>query len=61
MKIWQSYNFDQNGYKLPGANSDKRVAKFKNENTKSLERFKRSWNNLEDVIKYEEVAQYTDT
>jgi len=54
------YNFDQNGYKASGAYYDS-VLQNLNENTKKFRAVKKKLDNLEDVIKYEEVAQYTDS
>ncbi|MCM4150211.1 hypothetical protein DHD05_01295 [Arenibacter sp. N53] len=54
------YNFDQNGYKASGAYYDSVLQNLK-ENTKKFREVKKKLDNLEDVIKYEEVAQYTDS
>ena len=54
------YNFDQNEYKPSGAYYDS-VLQNLNENTKKYREVKKKLDNLEDVIKYEEVVQYTDS
>ncbi|MDO6604323.1 tetratricopeptide repeat protein [Arenibacter palladensis] len=54
------YNFDQNQYKPSGAYYDS-VLQNLNENTKKYREVKKKLDNLEDVIKYEEVVQYTDS
>jgi hypothetical protein len=54
------YNFDRNKYKPSGAYYDS-VLQNLNENTKKYREVKKKLDNLEDVIKYEEVVQYTDS
>lgn len=54
------YNFDQNNYKASGAYYDS-VIKNLPENTKKYRFVKKKLDNLEDVIKYEDIAQYTDS
>lgn len=54
------YNFDQNQYKPSGAYYDSVLQNLK-ENTKKYREVKKKLDNLEDVIKYEEVVQYTDS
>jgi len=54
------YNFDQNEYKASGAYYDS-VMQNLTENTKKFRQVKKKLDNLEDVIKYEEVVQYTDS
>ena len=54
------YNFDQNEYKTSGAYYDSVLQNLK-ENTKKYREVKKKLDNLEDVIKYEEVVQYTDS
>ncbi|MCM4161989.1 MULTISPECIES: hypothetical protein [unclassified Arenibacter] len=54
------YNFDRNEYKPSGAYYDS-VLQNLNENTKKYREVKKKLDNLEDVIKYEEVVQYTDS
>ncbi|MCK0191633.1 hypothetical protein [Arenibacter sp. F20364] len=54
------YNFDQNKYKPSGAYYDSVLQNLK-ENTKKYREVKKKLDNLEDVIKYEEVVQYTDS
>ncbi|XHP73489.1 hypothetical protein KCTC52924_01232 [Arenibacter antarcticus] len=55
-----SYNFDQNEYRSSGAYYDS-VLQNLNENSKKHRQVKKKLDNLEDVIKYEEVVQYTDS
>jgi len=54
------YNFDRNNYKISGAYYDSVLPNLK-ENSKKYRAVKKKLDNLEDVIKYEEVAQYTDS
>ena len=54
------YNFDRNKYKPSGAYYDS-VLQNLTENTKKYREVKKKLDNLEDVIKYEEVVQYTDS
>jgi hypothetical protein len=54
------YNFDQNKYKPSGAYYDSVLQNLR-ENTKKYREVKKKLDNLEDVIKYEEVVQYTDS
>lgn len=55
-----NYNFDQNKYRPSGAYYDS-VLHNLNENSKKYRQIKKKLDNLEDVIKYEEVVQYTDS
>ncbi len=54
------YNFDQNGYKAAGAYYDSVLTNL-SENTKKYRSIKKKLDNLEDVIKYEDIAQYADS
>ena len=54
------YNFDENAYKLAGAYYDSVLTNL-NENTKKYRSTKKKRDNLEDVIKYEDIAQYADS
>lgn len=54
------YNFDKNEYKTAGAYYDSVLTNL-SENTKKFRATKKKFDNLEDVIKYEDVAQYTDS
>ncbi len=54
------YNFDQNEYKTAGAYYDSVLTNLK-ENTRKHREIKRKLDNLEDVIKYEGIAQYSDS
>ncbi|MGB3150844.1 MAG: hypothetical protein WBB27_09290 [Maribacter sp.] len=54
------YNFDQNGYKIAGAYYDSVLTNL-NENTKKYRSIKKKLDNLQDVIKYEDIAQYSDS
>lgn len=54
------YNFDKNEYKFAGAYYDSTLANLP-ENTKKYRAIKKKLDNLEDVITYEEVVQYTDS
>src|SRR5690606_10383206 len=54
------YNFDHNGYRLAGAYYDS-VLQNLGENSKKFREVKKKRDNLEDVIKYEEVVRYTDS
>ena len=54
------YNFDQNTYKVAGAYYDSVLTNLA-ENTKKFRAVKKKFDNLEDVIKYEDVVQYADS
>ncbi len=54
------YNFDRNEYKSAGAYYDSVLPNL-NENTKKYRIVKKKLDNLEDVIKYEDIVQYTDS
>ncbi len=54
------YNFDENEYKLAGAYYDSVLTNLE-ENTKKYRFTKKKLDNLEDVIKYEDIVQYTDS
>jgi tetratricopeptide (TPR) repeat protein len=54
------YNFDRNGYKEAGAYYDSVLPNL-NENTKKYRTVKKKLDNLADVIKYEDIVQYTDS
>ena len=55
-----AYNFDQNKYKTAGAYYDSVLINL-DENTKKYRSIKKKLDNLEDVIKYEDIVQYTDS
>ena len=54
------YYFDENEYKSAGAYYDSVLTNLP-ENTKKFRAIKKKRDNLEDVIKYEDVVQYTDS
>ncbi|WP_247656544.1 hypothetical protein [Maribacter sp. MMG018] len=54
------YNFDQNNYKHAGAYYDSVLTNL-DENTKKYRTIKKKLDNLEDVIKYEDIVQYADS
>tara|TARA_R110000868_G_scaffold4402_1_gene27658 strand:+ start:10312 stop:12864 length:2553 start_codon:yes stop_codon:yes gene_type:complete len=54
------YNFDNNEYKVAGAYYDSTLTNLP-ENTKKYRAIKKKFNNLEDVITYEEVVQHADS
>lgn len=54
------YNFDVNNYKVAGAYYDSMLTNLK-ENTKIYRTTKKKLDNLEDVIKYEDIVQYADS
>nr|WP_232304879.1 hypothetical protein [Maribacter thermophilus] len=54
------YNFDQNNYKYAGAYYDSVLTNL-DENTKKYRTIKKKLDNLEDVIKYEDIVQYADS
>lgn len=54
------YNFDKNEYKIAGAYYDSVLTNL-TENTKKYRAIKKKLDNLEDVIKYEGIAQYADS
>ena len=54
------YYFDENSYKNAGAYYDSVLSNLP-ENTKKYRRFKKKLDNLEDVIKYEDIVQYADS
>ncbi len=55
-----NYNFDRNHYRLSGAYYDS-VLQNLPETSKKHRQIKKILDNLEDVIKYEEIAQHTDS
>ena len=54
------YNFDESSYKTAGAYYDSVLTNL-NENTKKYRSIKKKLDNLEDVIKYEDIVQYADS
>ncbi|PRX56975.1 tetratricopeptide repeat protein [Flagellimonas meridianipacifica] len=54
------YYFDENNYRTAGAYYDSTLTNLK-ENTRKYRRIKKKLDNLEDVIKYEDIAQYADS
>nr|WP_298923352.1 hypothetical protein [uncultured Allomuricauda sp.] len=54
------YNFDQDEYKTAGAYYDSTLTNL-TENTRKYRRIKKKLDNLEDVIKYEDIVQYADS
>ncbi|SNY95056.1 tetratricopeptide repeat protein [Flagellimonas pacifica] len=54
------YNFDQDEYKTAGAYYDSTLTNLA-ENTRKYRRIKKKLDNLEDVIKYEDIVQHTDS
>ncbi|MRI01052.1 hypothetical protein GH721_10975 [Kriegella sp. EG-1] len=54
------YNFDENEYKTAGAYYDSVLTNLM-ENTKKFRATKKKLDNLEDVIKYEDIVQYADS
>lgn len=54
------YDFDQNSYKTAGAYYDSVLTNL-DENTKKYRSIKKKLDNLEDVIKYEDIVQYADS
>ncbi len=54
------YNFDKNLYKNAGAYYDSVLTNMQ-ENTKKYRSIKKKLDNLEDVIKYEDIVQYADS
>ena len=54
------YNFDESVYKPAGAYYDSVLTNL-NENTKKFRSIKKKRDNLEDVIKYEDIVQYVDS
>ena len=54
------YNFDESVYKPAGAYYDSVLTNL-NENTKKFRAIKKKRDNLEDVIKYEDIVQYSDS
>ena len=54
------YNFDENEYKTSGSYYDSVLTNLP-ENTKKFRAIKKKLDNLEDVIKYENVVQYADS
>lgn len=54
------YNFDENVYKVAGAYYDSMLTNLP-ENTKKFRATKKKFDNLEDVIKYEDIVQYSDS
>nr|WP_291961043.1 hypothetical protein [Maribacter sp.] len=54
------YNFDESIYKPAGAYYDSVLTNL-DENTKKFRAIKKKRDNLEDVIKYEDIVQYSDS
>jgi len=54
------YNFDSNEYKAAGSYYDSVLTNLP-ENTKKYRSVKKKLDNLEDVIKYEDIVQYADS
>lgn len=54
------HNFNQKEYKKAGAYYDSTLTNLA-ENTKKYRRIKKKFDNLEDVIKYEDIVQYADS
>ncbi|MGC1516406.1 MAG: hypothetical protein WA810_12585 [Maribacter sp.] len=54
------YNFDETRYRASGAYYDSVLTNVE-ENTKKYRAIKKKLDNLEDVIKYEEIVQYADS
>ncbi|MBC30353.1 MAG: hypothetical protein CMH48_05865 [Muricauda sp.] len=54
------YHFDQNVYKTAGAYYDSTLTNL-DENTKKFRTIKKKLDNLEDVIKYEDIVQHADS
>lgn len=54
------YYFDEDAYKIAGAYYDSTLTNLK-ENTRQFRNIKKRLDNLEDVIKYEDIVQHTDS
>ena len=54
------YNFDKNVYKVAGAYYDSMLTNLP-ENSKKFRATKKKFDNLEDVITYEDIVQYSDS
>lgn len=54
------YNFDLNEYKIAGSYYDSVLTNLP-ENTKKYRSIKKKFDNLEDVIKYEDIVHYADS
>lgn len=54
------YNFDKNEYKSAGLYYDSVLTNLE-ENTKKFRSIKKKLDNLEDVVKYEDIVQYSDS
>ncbi|KQC30577.1 tetratricopeptide repeat protein [Flagellimonas eckloniae] len=54
------YNFDRNEYKISGAYYDSTLTNLA-DNTRKYRNIKKKLDNLEDVIKYEDIVQYSDS
>ncbi|RYC52416.1 tetratricopeptide repeat protein [Flagellimonas olearia] len=54
------YYFDEDAYKTAGAYYDSTLTNLK-ENTRQFRNIKKKLDNLEDVIKYEDIVQHTDS
>lgn len=54
------YNFDRNDYKVAGAYYDSMLTNLR-ENTKKYRAVKKKLDNLEDVIKYEDIVHHADS
>ncbi len=55
-----AYNFDESSYKAAGAYFDSVLTNL-DENTKKYRSIKKKLDNLEDVIKYEDIVYYADS
>ena len=55
-----THSFDENKYKIAGAYYDSMLTNL-SENTKKYRAIKKKLDNLEDVIKYEDIAHYADS
>lgn len=59
-EILAEYNFNGNFYKTAGAYYDSTLTNLV-ENTKRYRRIKKKFDNLEDVIRYEDIVQHADS
>lgn len=55
-----NYNFDRNDYKISGAYYDSTLTNL-NDNTRKYRSIKKRLDNLEDVIRYEDIVQHADS
>ena len=55
-----NYHFDKNGYKTAGAYYDSTLTNL-DEKTKKFRTIKKRLDNLEDVVKYEDIVQHADS